>query len=448
VRLVAQEAEWFKLLGPGEQKIRLKAGEVKAVYFPIEALKIGRQAFTVSGYGEKQNDAVRREVEIEPDGKEFLISRSGRLEKSIIQKISIPPDSLQDASKIFVKIYPGVFAQVLEGLDGLLRMPYGCFEQTSSVTYPNILILDYMKNTGKITPEIQMKAEGFINTGYQRLLSFEVQGGGFEWFGNPPANKILTAYGLMEFHDMSKVFEIDPNIISRTQAWLISQQEGDGSWKPDQGGITEGAINKFQNDSLRSTAYIMLALCETGNKNSSAVRKALNYIIENNRNINDNYTLAICTQSMTSFNKDHQLTGELIERLLQKATTEKKNLYWTAEENTPTFGYGRAAEIETTAVACQSLLIYGGYASEITKINNYLIAMKDPHGAWFSTQATVQALRALLKSSLEASRQVKGKIDIKINGVKAKTLLVKLAEAEKVRLKNEALKGAGARSGE
>ena len=24
-------------------------------------------------------------------------------------------------------------------------MPYGCFEQTSSATYPNILVLDYMR---------------------------------------------------------------------------------------------------------------------------------------------------------------------------------------------------------------------------------------------------------------------------------------------------------------
>ena len=95
-------------------------------------------------------------------------------------------------------------------MDSILRMPGGCFEQTSSSTYPNVLALDYMKRTKKLTPEVHAKAEGYIANGYQRLLTFEVPGGGFSWFGQAPANKILTAYGLMEFCDMSKVHDVDP----------------------------------------------------------------------------------------------------------------------------------------------------------------------------------------------------------------------------------------------
>ena len=96
------------------------------------------------------------------------------------------------------------------------------------MTYPNILVLDYMRRTGQINPEIEMKALQFINLGYQRLLSYEVDGGGFEWFGNPPAHTVLTAYGLMEFSDMSRVFDVDPAIIERTRDWLYGQQQGDG----------------------------------------------------------------------------------------------------------------------------------------------------------------------------------------------------------------------------
>ena len=155
-----------------------------------------------------------------PDGQEHLVSQSGRLNGTVEHTISIPHHAIDDAGKIFVKVYPGVLSQVVEGLDNMLQMPFGCFEQTSSVTYPNILVLDYMKTTGKITPELRMKAEGFINAGYQRLVSFEVDGGGFEWFGKAPAHRILTAYGLMEFYDMSKVYEVDPAIIARTQQWL------------------------------------------------------------------------------------------------------------------------------------------------------------------------------------------------------------------------------------
>jgi hypothetical protein len=73
-----------------------------------------------------------------------------------------------------VRLYPGPLSQVIEGMDAILRMPGGCFEQTSSSTYPNVLALDYMKRTKKLTPEVHAKAEGFIANGYQRLLTFEV----------------------------------------------------------------------------------------------------------------------------------------------------------------------------------------------------------------------------------------------------------------------------------
>ncbi len=137
--------------------------------------------------------------------------------------------SIPEASKIFVRLYPGPLSQVVEGMDSILRMPGGCFEQTSSSTYPNVLALDYMKRTKKLTPEVHAKAEGYIANGYQRLLTFEVPGGGFSWFGKRPANKILTAYGLMEFYDMSKVYDVDPKLISRTQQWLAATTAG--GWK-------------------------------------------------------------------------------------------------------------------------------------------------------------------------------------------------------------------------
>ena len=71
----------------------------------------------------------------------------------------------RDASKLYVKIYPGAMAQVIEGLDGMLRMPGGCFEQTSSSAFPNILIVDYIKKTRTASPAILMKAEAVAQRG-------------------------------------------------------------------------------------------------------------------------------------------------------------------------------------------------------------------------------------------------------------------------------------------
>src|SRR5438034_1605144 len=189
---------------------------------------------------------------------------NGHLESAVQHELNFPPDAIPDAGKIFVRLYPGPLSQVIEGMDAILRMPGGCFEQTSSATYPNVLALDYMKRTKKLTPEVHAKAEGFIANGYQRLLTFEVPGGGFSWFGQAPANKILTSYGLMEFADMAKVHDVDTRVIHRTQQWLARQQHSDGSWKPDASFINEGATNRYNTDVLRITAYIAWALQNSG----------------------------------------------------------------------------------------------------------------------------------------------------------------------------------------
>ena len=40
----------------------------------------------------------------------------------------------------------------------MLREPSGCFEQTSSSTYPNVFILKYLREAGKSNPDIEKSA--------------------------------------------------------------------------------------------------------------------------------------------------------------------------------------------------------------------------------------------------------------------------------------------------
>ncbi|MFB3897103.1 MAG: MG2 domain-containing protein, partial [bacterium] len=288
VKLEVTPEPWFELKDEKTKTVKLQKDEVRAVYYSIKVKEIGNHKFTVYAYGTKLNDAIQRSIEVVPDGKEYQVSISDRLSKDIEKEIVIPQEAIDHANKLQVKVYPGIFSQIVEGLASMLRMPFGCFEQTSSVTYPNILVLDYLKTTKQVTPEIQMKAEGFINAGYQRLLSYEVPGGGFEWFGNAPANKILTAWGVMEFSDMAKVFNVDPAVISRTQAWLIKQQNQDGSWTPDKSYLHAESWQKIQNSNLLVTAYITWALLRTDIKEKE-LDKAIDYLKQHAKEANDIY---------------------------------------------------------------------------------------------------------------------------------------------------------------
>src|SRR5437660_12749154 len=104
-------------------------------------------------------------------------------------------------------------------------------EQTSSAAYPNILAVDYVKKARVASgAKFLMTAEQYLNVGYQKLLTFERPGGGFDWWGRDEPLVWLSAYGLQELTDMAKVHPVDRAVLERTQRWLQKQQAADGTW--------------------------------------------------------------------------------------------------------------------------------------------------------------------------------------------------------------------------
>jgi hypothetical protein len=282
-----------------------------------------------------------------------------------------------------------------------------------------------MKRTKKLTPEVHAKAEGYIANGYQRLLTFEVPGGGFSWFGQAPANKILTAYGLMEFNDMSKVSDVDPKLIERTGDWLAGQQHPDGSWKPDTAFINEGATNRYNSDVLRITAYIAWSLANTGYQ-GPAVEKAKQFLEAHANAKADSYTLAIIANVVADSSSDRDSTRNTFIRKAMLALLDARSengdmVSWTADESA-VYSTGSSAAIETTGLATQALLKWGEAPETVRKALNFISSNKQAAGNWGTTQATVMALRALLLSSQGSGPDVRGVIHVAIDGKPVETL--------------------------
>jgi uncharacterized protein YfaS (alpha-2-macroglobulin family) len=437
VSLELRQDSWFTL-SDGDTPVKaveVGAGEVTAVYFRLKASRIGEQRLQVTGRLAGQpaqagdasggaGDAVARNLTVLPNGEEHTVVVNERLEGSTTKEVSIPDEAIPGASKIFVKFYPGALSQMVEGLDSILQMPGGCFEQTSSSTYPNVLVLDYLKASKKLTPEIQAKAEGYISLGYQRLVTFEVQGGGFSWFGEAPANKILTAYGLMEFSDMSRVHEVDPRLIERTQNWLASQQQPDGSFKPDTSFINEGATTRYNTDMVRITAYIGWSLAATGYK-GEAVERAKQFVASHATGREDAYTLAVIANFAADSGTDRNWTDAAVSALASKASESGKTAFWNQESETPTSAREESADLETTALAVQALLKSGQRSALAKKGLDYLTEKKDALGNWQTTQATILSLKAFLLSFTKgASADTEGTISVSADGRQAGTVQI------------------------
>ena len=75
-----------------------------------------------------------------------------------------------------------------------------------------------------------LKAESLLNVGYQKILTFERPGGGFDWWGRDPALVWLTAYGIQQLTALSRVKEIDMGVIERARNFLLERRQANGSW--------------------------------------------------------------------------------------------------------------------------------------------------------------------------------------------------------------------------
>jgi uncharacterized protein YfaS (alpha-2-macroglobulin family) len=427
VRLELEPADWFELLGESTQEMTIAANDISVVYFRVRALDFGRHAFQVTAWGSEMSDAIRKELRVYPNGKQIHFTTSNMLTagEPVAETIHIPAEVLAGTQELVVKIYPGVVSQVVEGLDAILRMPYGCFEQTSSTTYPNVLVLDYLRFTDQASPEVQFKAEEYINLGYQRLTTFEVGGsGGFSLFGDAPADRMLTAYGLQEFSDMSRVHNVDPALVSRAAEWLLSQQEADGSWENDRGLVHESTWSNLQNDRLPVTAYIVWSLVEAAYLDDSSTQLGLSYVREFQAQAEDPYVVALVANALVAADvaADAVAGGELspvtegvLERLAGMAVQEGGGASWPSGVATFMGSEGNTGSIETTALAAFAFLRASSHPELANAALTSLVQDKDSFGTWHSTQATVLSLKALIESVRSGAESVDATVRITLN---------------------------------
>jgi hypothetical protein len=415
VKLTLAEGKWFKLSGSAEREIELGPGEVRSTRFTLTVEKVGTHRLRVTALAGKVGDAIERDIEVMPDGRKVEMVHSGSLDRPVTHTLEVPANTIEGSVRAFVKLYPSSFSQVVEGLENIFRMPYGCFEQTSSTTYPNILALSYLRETKQKSPQVEARARQYIHLGYQRLVGFEVPGGGFEWFGKPPAHRTLTAYGLMEFEDMAKVHDVDPNLITRTRRWLLSQRQADGAWEPDNRVLHEDPTGKDAKQArLGATAYIAWAVFGS-NQAGQEGRTTLDFLIAHPaREITNNHVLALVCHALLSLEPTGKDAAAYVEELARRATrlADGKHACWEPPGTVRTLfhGGGNSAKVETTALAALALLCSSTHQAQARPALAWLITQKDAQGTWHSTQATVLSLKALLagtgKILGEGGRQV------------------------------------------
>lgn len=413
--LKVKEDEWFTLNGNNNISVTIEANSTKMVYIPITILKSGNYKFRVEAENKSLTDIVEKVLNISPKGyKVEKVVSTGNLESDVSEDILILDDIVKNTASAKIKIYASLMAQNVEGIENIFRMPTGCFEQISSSLYPNILALKYLQDNGIVNGELKTKANQYISSGYQKLLTYEVKGerGGYSLYGKSPAETVLTAYGLMELTDLKEVYNVDENVLNNMRNFLYKKQNSNGSFTIT-GSNIGGASSR---ETLALNAYITWALSESDPKNEN-LSASVEYLKDKLDNVDDNYTLALIANVLANVNDKE--VNNVINRLVNNIKIDGNNAYISSNVTDYYGSRGNVQTIQTVALTSMALSKTSNNVSLNKLLINYLISKKDAYGTWRSTQATILSLKALNELN-EKNKLENQTITVKVNSEEQK----------------------------
>lgn len=444
IRLTVAAADWFELRAPEAFVTTVAANEVTAVTIPIRVTGVGQGEFTLTATGSQMSDAVVRPVEVRYNAEKQRVSYGGRVADGFVYDLPTLAEAVPGSASVTVRFYPGLLSQALQGLESMLQEPYGCFEQTSSTTYPNVMILNYLQSSGQVQPAIAQRASHFIGLGYQRLLTFEVPNypGGFSLWGEAPAQTMLTAYGLMEFTDMRQVSYVDPALIDRIAAFLWQQQQADGSWTAE-GMTIESGLENLGDERVAPTAYVAWALADAGYGQTPEVQRALAYLRSHLQPASDPYIAVMALNALVAADPQAPDVATLAADLITRTVADQNDQRQLPSAiHTYMGGYGEVATIDATAMLAIALLRANHRLDVAQQALHYLLTQRSASGGFVSTQSTVLVLKALVLAEQAATQAGNAQISVSLNNGRSQTVTIASQTDEPVVLTFDNVSGA------
>lgn len=463
VEVEMKQETWFALEGTARRREEVQAGEAARPTFDFRAVasvEDGKQR--VTALGPDASDAVEKPVTVHPDGEERAVTASAMISDAGLLSFNVPADSVSGSIRSELKLYPSLAAHLLEGVEAIMKRPYGCGEQTISSSYPSLLVLRYFEKDGEELDEAKLPPVGtralrYARQGYERLLRYRAPGGGFTYWGNGEPDLALTAYALRFLSDASRVIDVDEGVIKETRAWLVGKQRADGSWPAHVWGNEKEEARR----TAITTAFVARVLAATRRLEHPAPQKqnapshaplerALSYLAARVSEIDEPYLIASYALAAADAGDDEAL-ALAARKLAALAREDDGGSFWELQTNTPFYGWGQAGRVETTALALKALGRYCGLRISECRLKDdksdaavspspanpkseisipklldrglfFLLRNKDRYGVWYSTQATVNVHDALASLAVAGGIASGGAAEIFVNGRHAGSL--------------------------
>ena len=231
-----EQTDDFELLDEAQKVVTVPGNDIGGVTFTIRPKTPGMAPLKVTARSTAAADAVIKELLIRPEGVaretvENLVLSAG---DSHTVAATIPSSAVADSGRVHVAVTGNYLTQSIDGLERLLKMPFGCGEQNMILFAPNVFVARYLQESGQIKPEVMARAENLMITGYQRELTYRRIDGSFSAFGDNDAQGSLwlTAFVLKTFAQADGLIYIDQRVLEDAADWIVRHQNADGSFDP------------------------------------------------------------------------------------------------------------------------------------------------------------------------------------------------------------------------
>ncbi len=387
----------------------LNAGERVRWIQPIDvSAGLDLRDLTLNANTGAYSDKVERKLAVKPKGFPIEAAFAGVLEpnKSVVHTIVIPEALVPGSISSNTAVFPTPLANLTEALERMIQDPNGCFEQTSSTSYPLTMAQQYFLSHTNVDPKLVQASRDKLDAGYKKLVGFWCPDRGYEWFGEDPGHEALTAFGLLHFTDMQKVRDVDQNMITTTRAWLLKQKDGQGGFSRKR-----RALHTWIEDKDCSNAYILWALLECGQP-ASDLKPELASIKTAANNSQNMYVVALAANALY-LSGDKDGAKKLMDRLVAK---QKPDGSVDGITSSIVGSGGESLVVEGTSFATLAWERDPAYSNNVERSIKFL-ADSCKSGRYGSTQATVLALRSIIAYDKQrAHPKAPGKVHIYVDG--------------------------------
>ena len=414
-----EQSDDFDLLDDRTQTVSVAANDVSGLEFRIRLTELGNVPVKVVARSLDTADAIVKDLLVEPEG-----VRHEQVDNMVLSpgdsrtfSNAVPPGSIPGSAGTRVVLTGSYLSQTIEGLEGLLQMPFGCGEQNMILFAPNVFVAKYLEETGQVKPEVMVKAEHLMITGYQRELTYRRNDGSFSAFGqsDQDGSLWLTAFVLKTFAQAEGLIYIDDDVLNGAANWIIQHQRRDGSFEPV-GFLHHQELLGGLKGNTALTAYVAIALLEAGD--AGRAHAAVRYLEGQLDRIDDPYTMAIVAYALAL--ADSASAGDAHEKLMSMSIQDDGGLRWgdspeVVSKGKPSPGPGSNTAVETTGYAVLALMEHGDRVNAASAAR-WLVSQRNAFGGFGSTQDTVVGLQALIEFSAAAKLDVDMAVTLKSGG--------------------------------